>query len=275
MTRILWDTPPAGFTDPDGAAGAVDPSGPADPAGSGNRPAGTGSGAQAGPVRLGGPTGPARPAGAPPYGLPGRTDPMSPAGPAGPAPWTGPASHLARIAREAAERARRPDMILDYVREALADARRRVRRENETAAVLLAATGAAAGAVVTGVTTGHWRPGELPGQTGWLWWTGAFLWVMGLLVLVGSLCPPIANLAGRALERRRCYLRGFTGRLRAAHGAEGEGPGGGPRIDLIVLEIRRLNALADAKHRYIRRSVLLMLLSIAFCVLPVLLGTPL
>ncbi|MFS1303504.1 hypothetical protein [Streptosporangium longisporum] len=166
-------------------------------------------------------------------------------------------------------------MILEYVREALADARRRVRRENETAAVLLAVTGAAAGAVVTGVTTGHWRPGELPGQTGWLWWTGAFLWVMGLLVLGGSLCPPIANLAGRALERRRCYLRGFTGRLRAAHGAEGEGPGGGPRIDLIVLEIRRLNALADAKHRYIRRSVLLMLLSIAFCVLPTLVGTPL
>ncbi|MGC5015282.1 hypothetical protein ACLQ2R_31360 [Streptosporangium sp. DT93] len=178
--------------------------------------------------------------------------------------------------REDEDAAGRPDMLLDHIREALADARRRVRRENETAAVLLATTGAAIGAVVAGLATGYWRPGELPSQIEWLWWMGMFLWLTGLLVLGGALCPPIAAQAGRVLERRRCHLRGYAGGLRAGVPPQGaDGRRAGPRVDLLVLEIRRLNALADAKQRYIRRGALLMGFSLACCVLSVFVGRPL
>ncbi|MFC7649099.1 hypothetical protein ACFQX6_58230 [Streptosporangium lutulentum] len=39
-----------------------------------------------------------------------------------------------------------------------------------------------------------------------------------------------------------------------------------------MLRIRRLSAVADAKHRYIRRGVILMLIAIACCELSVLIG---
>ncbi len=165
-------------------------------------------------------------------------------------------------------------MILDYVQATLADARRRVRKENETAAILLFTTGAAAGAVAAGLLNGHWRPGELSSKIEWLWWTSMFFWLMGLLVLGAALYRRTAGLAGRALERRRFYPGGFAGetppepdpRLGYRVGARDAEA----RVDLVVLEIRRLNAVGDAKQRYIRRGVLLMTLSVVCCALSLL-----
>jgi hypothetical protein len=178
--------------------------------------------------------------------------------------------------RSAAER--EPGRILDYVQATLADARRRVRGEDETAAILLFATGAAAGAVVVGLLNGHWRPGELSSKVEWLWWTSLFFWLLGILVLVGALYRRTAGLAGRALERRRFYPGGFAGdtppapdpRLGYGVGPGAHGRDAEARVDLIVLEIRRLNAVGDAKHRYIRRGVLLMMVSVICCALSVL-----
>lgn len=165
---------------------------------------------------------------------------------------------------------REPGRILDYVQATLADARGKVRRENETAAILLFTTGAAAAAVVVGLLNGHWRPGELSSKVEWLWWTSMFFWLMGILVLAGALWRRTAGLAGRALERRRFYPGGFAGDPspgpdpRLGYRAE---PGAG--VDLLVLEIRRLNAFGDAKQRFIRRGVLLMTVSITCCALSV------
>ncbi|WP_326643125.1 hypothetical protein OG884_06435 [Streptosporangium sp. NBC_01755] len=158
--------------------------------------------------------------------------------------------------------AREPDVIIGYVQEAFADARARVRREDETAVILLVTTGAAAGAVVAGLLNGYWRPGELSSKIEWLWWAGMFFWLMGILMLVGALYHRIAGLAGRTLERRRFYPGGFVGQVRP-------GPRSGDRVDLLVLEIRRLSAVGDAKRRYIRRGVWLMLISITCCALSV------
>ncbi|WP_433363659.1 hypothetical protein [Streptosporangium sp. CA-115845] len=158
--------------------------------------------------------------------------------------------------------AREPDMIIGYVQEAAADVRAKVRREDETAVILLVTTGAAAGTVVAGLLNGYWRPGELSSRIEWLWWTGMFFWLMGILMLVGALYRRTARLAGRTLERRRFYPGGFGGEVRP-------GPRSGDRVDLLVLEIRRLSAVGDAKQRYIRRGVWLMLLSITCCALSV------
>ncbi|MFF3440069.1 hypothetical protein [Streptosporangium sp. NPDC002721] len=173
---------------------------------------------------------------------------------------------------------REPVKILDYVQAALADARGRVRRENETAAVLLFTTGAAAVATVVGLLNGHWSPGQLSSRAEWLWWTSGFFWLMGLLVLAAALHRRTAGLAGRALERRRFYPGGFADETppapdprlgyRPEPGAAGRDAGA--RVDLAVLEIRRLDAVGDAKQRYIRRSVLLMTLSVVCCGLSVL-----
>ncbi len=183
--------------------------------------------------------------------------------------------------RSAAER--EPDRILDYVQATLADARRKVRREDETAAILLFATGAAAGAVAVGLLNGHWRPGELSSKIEWLWWTSMFFWLMGMLVLAGALYRRTAGLAGRALERRRFYPGGFADdpppapdpRLGYRVAPPAGGLDGEARVDLAVLEIRRLNAVGDAKQRYIRRSVLLMTFSIACCALSLLIDSAL
>lgn len=161
--------------------------------------------------------------------------------------------------------AREPDMIIGYVQEAFADARARVRGEDETAVILLVTTGAAAGAVVIGLLNGYWRPGELSSKIEWLWWAGMFFWSMGILMLVGALYRRTAGLAGRTLERRRFYPGGFAGEIRP-----GPRPGDSEdRVDLLVLEIRRLSAIGDAKRRYIRRSVWLMVFSITCCALSV------
>ncbi|MEU8384114.1 hypothetical protein [Streptosporangium sp. NPDC048865] len=173
---------------------------------------------------------------------------------------------------------REPDRILDYVQAALADARRRVRGENETAAVLLFTTGAAAVAAVAGLLNGHWSPGQLSSRAEWLWWTSMFFWLMGLLVLAAALHRRTAGLAGRALERRRFYPGGFADdtppepdpRLGYRAGPAATGHDAGTRVDLAVLEIRRLDAVGDAKRRYVRRGVLLMTLSVACCALSVL-----
>ncbi|MEU3167666.1 hypothetical protein [Streptosporangium sp. NPDC006930] len=170
---------------------------------------------------------------------------------------------------------REPDGILDYVQATLADARRKVRGEDETAAALLFTTGVAAGAVAVGLLNGHWRPGELSGKVEWLWWTSVFFWLMGILTLTGALCGRTSGLAGRVLERRRFYPGTFALDAppepdpRLGYGVGRSGRGTEVRVDLLVLEIRRLNAVGDAKRRFIRRGVLLMMVSIACCALAV------
>ncbi|GAA4209873.1 hypothetical protein GCM10022252_76930 [Streptosporangium oxazolinicum] len=165
---------------------------------------------------------------------------------------------------------REPGRILDYVQATLADARRRVRGEDETAAILLFTTGAAAGVVVVGLLNGHWRPGELSSKVEWLWWTSMFFWLMGILVLAGALWRRTAGLAARALERRRFYPGGFAGDPTPGPDPRlGYEVGSSAGVDLLVLEIRRLNALGDAKRRFVRRGVLLMTVSVACCALSV------
>ncbi|GAA2900064.1 hypothetical protein GCM10010517_65630 [Streptosporangium fragile] len=165
---------------------------------------------------------------------------------------------------EEAGPAREHDPIIGYIRETLADARQEVRRADETAVTLLATTGTAAGAVVAGLLDGRLRPGELPGRVEWLWWAGMLFWVLGLLLLVAALHPRSARLAGRALERRRAYPGGFAARVPAGPGGRGRDPRSG--VDLLVLRIRALGAVSDAKECYIRRGVMLMLFSLACCV---------
>jgi len=165
--------------------------------------------------------------------------------------------------------------ILGYVQETLADARRRVRVEDETAAILLFTTGAAAGAVVVGLLNGHWRPGDLSSKVEWLWWTSVFFWLVGILVLIGALCGRTSGLAGRVLERRRFYPGTSAGDAppepdpRLGYRVGRGGRGAEVRVDLTILEIRRLNAVGDAKRRFTRRGVLLMMVSVACCALAV------
>jgi hypothetical protein len=166
-----------------------------------------------------------------------------------------------------------PDRILGQILAMLVDAQIEVGRADQKGAILLVTTGAAAGLIFAGLLGGQWRPHELPSQVEWIWWTGIFFWLVGILMLVGAIHPRSARLAGQALERRRSYVHSLT-----VHSSDDGVRAGSPRrkrqagVDLLVLRIRRLNAMADAKHRYIRRGIILFLISIACCVLSVLLG---
>jgi MFS family permease len=165
-----------------------------------------------------------------------------------------------------------PDQILGQILAMLVDAQTEVGRADQKGVILLVTTGAAAGLIVAGLLGGQWRPHELPSQVEWLWWTGMFFWLAGILMLVGAIHPRSARLAGQAVDRRRSYVHGFTDEVLAELRAGSTRRNGQVRVDLIVLRIRRLSAMADAKYRYIRRATILMLIAIACCVLSVLIG---
>jgi hypothetical protein len=161
-----------------------------------------------------------------------------------------------------------PDKILGQILAMLVDAQIEVGRADQKGTILLVTTGAAAGLIVAGLLGGQWRPHELPSQVEWIWWTGMFFWLAGILMLVGAIHPRSARLAGQAVERRRSYVHSSADEVRAGNPRRNRQAG----VDLLVLRIRGLNAMADAKHRYIRRGIILFLISIACCVLSVLLG---
>ncbi|MEV7011291.1 hypothetical protein [Streptosporangium sp. NPDC051022] len=182
------------------------------------------------------------------------------------------------------------DETLSYIRQVLAEVRGDNGRANRKAIALLVT------AVAGGLLAGNWKPGRLPSQVEWLWWTGAFFCVMGILMFVGALLPLSARLAGRTVERRRSY----AGRLQTWNPPAGDDRTADPpeqrsrgafseealadlrarmrsqdtRIgaDTLVLRIRSLSAVAHAKNRYIRRGVLLLLIAVACCVFSVTVG---
>ncbi|GAA3085462.1 hypothetical protein GCM10010485_24420 [Streptosporangium carneum] len=177
------------------------------------------------------------------------------------------------------------DEVLSYLQDVLAEVRGDNRRADRKAVALLVT------AVLGVLAVVNWKPQVLPSQAEWLWWTGGFFCVMGVLASVGALHPLSAGLAGRTVERRRSY----AGRLHAwtpstADAQAGDPPAGrsrgafseealaelrarmrsqDPRVsaDMFVLRIRKLSAVAHAKNRYIRRGVLLLLVAVACCLL--------
>ncbi|MFF4992265.1 hypothetical protein ACFY19_34160 [Streptosporangium saharense] len=181
------------------------------------------------------------------------------------------------------EVAQERDEVLFYLDEVLAEVRADNRRQDRKALALLAA------AVLAAVAAGLLKPDLLPGQVGWLWWTGAFFCAMGAVMLVGALHPLVSGLAGRTIERRRSY----AGRLHTwnppvqredpdqARGGRSRGAFSEEALadlwarlgvqdtatgaDELVLLIRRLGAVAQAKDRYIRRGMLLLLVAAACC----------
>ncbi|GAA4227740.1 hypothetical protein FHR32_000738 [Streptosporangium album] len=178
------------------------------------------------------------------------------------------------------------DETLSYITGVLADVRVDIGMADRKAAVLLAAA-------VAGVFLGNgWRPDRLPGEVEWLWWTGVFFCVTGILMLVGALYPRSARLAGRTVERRRSYAARTHAESPRADDTEPEDSRAGAfarsalaelrartarrdtrvRADQLLLRIRALSALADAKKRYIRRGRILLAASVICCALSLVIG---
>ncbi|MGV9773760.1 Pycsar system effector family protein [Streptosporangium sp. NPDC003464] len=178
------------------------------------------------------------------------------------------------------------DEVVAYIAAVLAEVRGDIGRADRKAAVLAAAA-------VLGVLLGNrYGPDGLPSQVEWLWWAGVFFCVMGVLMLAGALYPRSARLAGQAVERRRSY----AGRLYDEDPHAGEAPVEDSRAgafarsaladlrartaaqdtrvraDRLVLDIRRLSSVADAKKRYVRRGVILLVISLCCCALSVTVG---
>ncbi|MFF4414632.1 hypothetical protein ACFYY8_19070 [Streptosporangium sp. NPDC001559] len=188
------------------------------------------------------------------------------------------------------EVAQERDEVLSYLDEVLAEVRADNRGQNRKAVALLVA------AVLAAVVAGMLKPGVLPGQVEWLWWTGAFFCTMGAVMLVGALHPLSSGLAGRTIERRRSYAgrlhtwsppvrqededRTRSGRSRGAFSDEAlaelwarlGGQDAQTGADDLVLRIRRLGAVAQAKDRYIRRGMLLFLVAAVCCLFAVVVG---
>ena len=153
----------------------------------------------------------------------------------------------------------------------LTDLRAEIGRADQKAAVMLATAGVGVGALAGALLAGSWNPGKLPPGVAWSWWLGIVLCSMGIIGLATAIYPRSIPAADRLRRRRSQFVGHFTETLITSL-REAEGTGA-PRAQnaFLLKEIRRLSAIADAKYRGIRRSMLLLLGAIVCClVVPVL-----
>ncbi|AWS46291.1 Pycsar system effector family protein [Streptosporangium sp. 'caverna'] len=153
----------------------------------------------------------------------------------------------------------------------LAEARAEIGRADQKAAILLAAIGVAAGAVIGGSLGGRWGPGSIPDAVEWLWWAGVGLCSLAVLCLGRAIYPRSASMAVRVAPTR-AYLRDFT--ERAISGIERRGLSGEARenLDLLGGQVRRLGVIVDMKYTLIRRGMLVLLGALFCCVGSVVVG---
>jgi hypothetical protein len=92
----------------------------------------------------------------------------------------------------AADSSRGPDPsgdALEYARALLASSREELVRADTKAALLLAASGIAIGALLNGLLGGKWSPSHLNNWVEWLWWLGIAATVVAIVSLASAIYP--------------------------------------------------------------------------------------
>src|SRR5262249_3158477 len=96
-----------------------------------------------------------------------------------------PPAHGSPISSEAA------DPTASYLADLLADTREELTRADTKAALILAATGVAIGALLAGLFGGKWTPFDLDSKIQWLWWLGVASTALGVFSIAAAVYPHI------------------------------------------------------------------------------------
>jgi Family of unknown function (DUF5706) len=83
------------------------------------------------------------------------------------------------------------DPAFGYLEDLLEDTREELTRADSKAALLLAASGVAAGALLAGLLGGKWTPFALDNRIEWLWWLGVGSAASGILSIAAAVYPRI------------------------------------------------------------------------------------
>ena len=83
------------------------------------------------------------------------------------------------------------DSPSSYLADLLEDTREELTRADSKAALLLAATGVAAGALLAGLLGGRWTPFSLDNRVEWIWWIGVCAAGAGILSIAAAVYPRI------------------------------------------------------------------------------------
>lgn len=78
---------------------------------------------------------------------------------------------------------------LEYARALLVSSREELVRADTKAALLLAASGIAIGALLNGLLGGKWSPSDLNSWVEWLWWLGIASTVVAIVSLASAIYP--------------------------------------------------------------------------------------
>jgi hypothetical protein len=81
------------------------------------------------------------------------------------------------------------EVYLGYARQLLSESREELTRADNKAALLLAAVGVVAGALLAAVVAGDWSPFSLAACVAWVWWLGATAAVVGIIFLAAAVYP--------------------------------------------------------------------------------------
>lgn len=85
------------------------------------------------------------------------------------------------------------ESTISYLADLLKDTREELGRADSKAALLLAATGVAAGALLGGLLNGRWTPFSLDNSVEWLWWLGVGSAVAGVFSTAAVVYPRRIN----------------------------------------------------------------------------------
>lgn len=88
-------------------------------------------------------------------------------------------------------RADKTDPATDYLRDLLKDTRTDLNLADSKAAVLLASSGVAVGALLAGLLGRGWTPLDLDVRVQWLWWLGVCSAACGIFLMAATIYPRI------------------------------------------------------------------------------------
>jgi MFS family permease len=162
--------------------------------------------------------------------------------------------------------------VSEYVEDMLREAREELVRADGKAALILAASGVAVGALLGGFLAGSWQPFDLSNSIEWLWWVGVVLAAIGLYRLACSVYPQTRR-KGPEPEVLAYYVdvNRFKGDLAALKEKLAESAARAE--DRQVDQLRQVCGIAGDKYAGIKAGLFLLGAAAVLCTVAALLGS--
>jgi hypothetical protein len=160
-----------------------------------------------------------------------------------------------------------------YLTDLLKDAREELGRADSKAALLLAATGVAVGALLAGLLGGQWTPLHLDERVEWIWWLGVASAAAGIFSIAAAVYPRIRRRGAPSPGTPTYYgdVAKYSD-IDEFRRAVGQATNSQERlIDQIFL----VSKIVQHKYVLLRRGLLFLLTAILACAAAVIINIPL